>query len=343
MFSAPGGEGCRAALSHEPGRRPRAVSSSVRVPGYEERPQGASLRKRVPDPVRAGGGGRMTRRGGVDGSARRRVRASLRLRGSLAGGGARMARPGVRARRVTGTHSLRRSSPAGTRTRARAPRTSPPCGPRLGEAVAVGAGGARAGAGLGPGDPAGGGRAGKALEGQPARLPSSGPASGSAGRGEAPAGSGRRGRDTGAGRRRAPPARAGAERGLSRRSGCWWPASCWCCRRAGPRAPRGRAGARRGRGAAPTGRRSSWSSCTGAWRPACSAPSTTRCSWGRASRRATRAARPGADPPTAASGRPPTCAACPPGPTALPLQHASVEPLISARLAGVTRRWSGTL
>nr|XP_035158211.1 interleukin-17D isoform X2 [Callithrix jacchus] len=239
----------------------------------------------------------------------------LRLRGSLAGGGARMARPAVRARRVTSTRSLQRSSPAGTRTRARAPRTSPPCGPRLGEAVAVGAGGARVGAGLGPGDPAGGGQAGKALEGQPARLPSSGPASGSAGRGEAPAGSGRLRRDTGAGRRRAPPARAGAELGLSRRSGCLWPASCWCCRRAGPRAPRGRAGARRGRGAALTGRRSSWSSCTGAWRPACSAPSTTRCSWGRASRRATRAARQGADPPTAASGRPPTCAACLPGPT----------------------------
>ena len=113
---------------------------------------------------------------------------------------------------------------------------------------------------------------------------------------------------------RAPPPR-GAERGLSRRSGRWWPASCWRCRRAGRGAPRGRAGGRRGRGAARTGPRSSWSSCTGGWRPACSAPSTTRCSWARASRRATPAARPGAGPPTAASGRPPTCAACRPGPT----------------------------
>ncbi|XP_032352368.1 interleukin-17D isoform X6 [Camelus ferus] len=111
-----------------------------------------------------------------------------------------------------------------------------------------------------------------------------------------------------------------------RRSGCWWPASCWRCRRAGRGAPRGRAGGRRGRGAARTGRRSSWSSCTGGWRPACSAPSTTRCSWARASRRATPAARPGAGPPTAASGRPPTCAACLRGPTdaAASLQNLSL-------------------
>ncbi|XP_032352363.1 interleukin-17D isoform X2 [Camelus ferus] len=145
-------------------------------------------------------------------------------------------------------------------------------------------------------------------------------------------GGGRAGGGPGAGRgegarggARAPPPR-GAERGLSRRSGCWWPASCWRCRRAGRGAPRGRAGGRRGRGAARTGRRSSWSSCTGGWRPACSAPSTTRCSWARASRRATPAARPGAGPPTAASGRPPTCAACLRGPTdaAASLQNLSL-------------------
>lgn len=123
-----------------------------------------------------------------------------------------------------------------------------------------------------------------------------------------------RGEGRGRPRVRAPPAR-GVERGLSRRSGRWLLVSCWRCRRAGRGAPRRRAGGQHGRGAARTGPRSSWNSCTGDWRPACSAPSTTRCSWARASRRATPAARPGAGPPTAASGRPPTCAACRPGPT----------------------------
>lgn len=44
-------------------------------------------------------------------------------------------------------------------------------------------------------------------------------------------------RRAGRGRARAPPPRADVERGLSRRSGCWWSASCWRWRRAGPQAP----------------------------------------------------------------------------------------------------------
>ncbi|KAL0615247.1 hypothetical protein AAY473_015701 [Plecturocebus cupreus] len=50
---------------------PRSAS-----PGTRKGQGGLLSEKRVPDPGRAGGGGRMTRRGGVDGSARRRVQAS---------------------------------------------------------------------------------------------------------------------------------------------------------------------------------------------------------------------------------------------------------------------------
>ncbi|CAO2591141.1 hypothetical protein LEMLEM_LOCUS6167 [Lemmus lemmus] len=82
-----------------------------------------------------------------------------------------------RERRLTGTRSPPRSSPAGTRTRARAPPTRPPRGLRLWVAAAAGAGGARAGGGPGPGGREGGGRAGTALGGRPARRPCSGRAS----------------------------------------------------------------------------------------------------------------------------------------------------------------------
>lgn len=82
-----------------------------------------------------------------------------------------------RAGGVTGTRSPPRSSPADTRTRARAPRTRPPRRPLLGAAAAAGVGGAWACAPPWPGVPGGGGRAGRALGGRSARHPSSGRAS----------------------------------------------------------------------------------------------------------------------------------------------------------------------
>ncbi|XP_070435555.1 uncharacterized protein [Equus przewalskii] len=114
-----------------------------------------------------------------------------RRRGSAAdAGGDLSGRRGALQRRggagLTDTRSPRRSSPAGTRTRAR--RTRPPRAPRPGAAAVAAGRRARAGAGQGPGAPAGGARAGRARGGPPARRPSSG-------RLRAAAAGGRRGAD----------------------------------------------------------------------------------------------------------------------------------------------------
>ncbi|KAK2533016.1 hypothetical protein Q9966_007887 [Columba livia] len=86
-----------------------------------------------------------------------------------------------------------------------------------------------------------------------------------------------------------------------------------CCARRcsrSARRPSRRPSGRRGPEPAASGPRSCWSSCTGGWRPACSAPSTTPCSPSRRAGSTTPAARPGLGrPPTRGSGSPSTCGA----------------------------------